>query len=157
MPDATQKSPCPPEADLMAYCESRSTEYFVAYVEAHIVLCAECARKIAEYTRQRTRERQNEPVDAPDPATMVYVRSYTAAVTPDHILTVGRKSFGWDVVVQGTHPLRLDYAFHSDNDAKERGYEIARQHLVKHGARGVADFDDLQWDEQSISADGGSS
>jgi hypothetical protein len=157
MPDAANHSPCPPEADLIAYCESRSTEYFVAYMESHLVACSACARKIAEYTRQRTRQQQNAPMEAPDPATMVYVHSYTAALTPDDILTVGRKNFGWDVIVQGAHPLRLDYAFHSDDDAKERGYDIARSHLVKHGVGNVAGFEDLQWEEARISGDGGSS
>ena len=85
---------------------------------------------------------------------MVYVYSYSAALTPNHILTVGHKQFSWEVVVQGRYPLRCDFAFHGDDDAKQRGYEMARQHLITHGVSDVADFATLEWDERRINADG---
>jgi hypothetical protein len=88
---------------------------------------------------------------------MIYLCSYCAALTPEHLLTVGHKQFGWEVVVQGPHPLRFDFAFHGDDDAKERGYEMARQHLMHNGVREIADFANLQWDEYRIGGDGSSS
>lgn len=76
-------------------------------------------------------------------------RSFSAFLTCDDILIIAENDLGWDIVLQGPHPMKAHLPFDSADNAKERGYEIGRNHLIQSGVRRVLAFKLLNWEEQN--------
>ena len=75
-----------------------------------------------------------------------FFESYSSELMRGAVLTVGHMPVGgWQVGLSGPYPLRCDHSFTGDLDARERGYAIAREHLLAHGVTDVAPFDSLEW------------
>jgi hypothetical protein len=82
---------------------------------------------------------------------MVHTVRYSAALTEQDTVIVGHLPIGgWEVIVQGPNPTRFDFSFHSDDDAKTRGHQMAVDHLAANGVTNAKAFDELDWTEERI-------
>jgi hypothetical protein len=83
--------------------------------------------------------------------TIFHTVRYSALLTSQHRITVGHLFFGgWEVIVEGPNPTRFDFSFHSDDDAKKRGYQMTIDHLVAQGVSDAKAFDELDWQQEGV-------